>query len=233
MLRKNEYKDLEKRLGYRFRDKTLLETALLHRSYRYENDDVYTDNQRLEFLGDAVLGFLTADHLYERYPDDDEGVLTSFRSQVTSGKALADLASSIDLGEHLKIGKGEEGSGGRTRASNLADALESILGAAFLDGGKKAADKIFKKLLMPCVDSLSGDVWADNPKGKLQDYTQRKMKSSPKYSIVGREGPPHATVFTVEATLTNGDCSRGTGGNKQEAETEAAKKMLENIEDDI
>ena len=116
ILGKNEYKSLEKSLGYRFRDKELLRTALLHRSFRFENDDVHADNQRLEFLGDAVLGFLCAAHLYDRYPDDAEGVLTSFRSQTTSGKALAELAALADVGKYLQIGRGEEASGGRSRA---------------------------------------------------------------------------------------------------------------------
>ncbi len=97
----------------------------------------------------------------------------------------------------------------------------------------KAVDKIFLRVFIPCITSLSGDVWADNPKGKLQDYAQRKLKSSPNYNIVKRDGPPHATVFTVKATLSDGEASLGTGANKQEAETEAAKKMIENLEDDI
>jgi ribonuclease-3 len=233
MIGKNEYKDLEKKLGYRFRNRKLLETALMHRSYRFENDDVVTDNQRLEFLGDAVLGFVAAARLYNMFPDDDEGVLTSYRSQITSGKALADFSAEIDIGEYLKMGRGEIGSGGRSRASNLADAFESVLGAAYLDGGVKAVDKIFSRIFIPCIIGLSSDVWADNPKGKLQDYAQRKLKSSPNYNIVKRDGPPHATVFTVKATLSDGESSLGKGANKQEAETEAAKKMIENLTDDI
>lgn len=233
MIRKNEYKGLEKKIGYRFKDRTLLETALLHRSYRFENDDIFVDNQRLEFLGDAVLGFLTAAHLYDRYPDDDEGVLTSYRSQVSSGKALADIAAEMGIGEYLKMGKGEEASGGRERTSNLADAFESIMGAAFIDGGIKAAGKVFRKIIVPCIDGLSGDVWADNPKGKLQDYAQRELKASPKYRIVKRTGPPHATVFTVEAALADGKSAIGKGANKQEAESEAARSMLDKLVDDI
>lgn len=233
MIGKNEYKVLEKKLGYRFKNRTLLTTALLHRSYRFENDDVVTDNQRLEFLGDAVLGFVAAARLYAMFPEDDEGVLTTYRSQITSGKALADLAADIDIGEYLKMGRGEIASGGRSRASNLADAFESVLGAAYLDGGVKAVDKIFTLLFLPCIAGLSGDVWADNPKGKLQDYAQRQLKTSPRYSIVKRDGPPHATVFTVEASLSDGVQAEGVGANKQEAETEAAKKMIEKLADDI
>ena len=226
MIRRGKYRALEKRIGYRFKDQELLESALTHRSYRFENEDIYMDNQRLEFLGDAVLDMLTAAHLYERYPDDDEGVLTSFRSQVTSGKALADLGASLDLGDFLLMGKGEGSSGGRNRASNLADAIEAVFGAAFLDGGIKAASKMFQRTMVPCIDSLSGDVWADNPKGKLQELSQRKLRTSPVYRIISRKGPAHASVFTVEVSLSNGMACRGDGPNKRDAEVVAAKELL-------
>lgn len=231
MIGRRKYKGLEKLLGYKFKDQDLLETALTHRSYRFENDDIYSDNQRLEFLGDAVLDMLTAEHLYERYPDDDEGVLTSFRSQVTSGKALADLGAVLELGSFLLMGRGEESSGGRKRSSNLADALESVFGAAFVDGGIKAVNKIFKKVFVPCIDRLSGDVWADNPKGKLQEYSQRRLKTSPLYHILSKEGPSHACSFTVEVVLSNGLKGMGVGVNKREAEVAAARDILSNILD--
>ena len=163
------YKELEQQLGYRFRRVGFLKTALMHRSYRFENAGVSEDNQRLEFLGDAVLGCLSAGFLYDKHADHDEGKLTSFRSQITSGKALAECAGGLDLGRFLMIGTGEINSGGRERSSNLADALEAIIGAAYLDGGMKAARKVFNRLFVPMIDRLDGDVWADNPKGKLQE----------------------------------------------------------------
>jgi ribonuclease-3 len=230
--RKKTYDPLEKKLGYRFRKTALLEQALLHRSFRFENKDVSTDNQRLEFLGDAVLGFVAAAELYSRFQEDQEGVLTSYRSQITNGKALAEIARSIDLGEHIKMGKGEELSGGRKRQSNLADAFEAILGAAYLDGNIKAVHKIFSKLFLPLLDTLGGDVWADNTKGKLQEYCQRKWKSSPNYRTVKKEGPPHDATFTVQVRIPSGITAKGKGTNKQEGEMAAAHKALQLLDQD-
>lgn len=227
--RKNPYKDLEKALGYSFRKRSLLENALMHRSFRFENEGVTIDNQRLEFLGDALLGFITAAYLYEKFKEKDEGILTSFRSRTTSGKALTELASGIQLGEYIKMGKGEERSGGRKRPSNLADALESVLGSAYLDGGIKAVQKMFKKLFVPQLNSLSGDVWADNPKGQLQEYSQRRWKKSPQYRVMRKDGPPHAAIFTAEVLLDSDLSGVGKGRNKQDAETQAAVNVLKRL----
>ena len=227
--KKNPYSRLEKAIGYRFRKRSLLDTALIHRSFRFENGQVTSDNQRLEFLGDAVLGFITAAHVYERFVGRDEGFLTSLRSRITSGKALAKTARDICLGEYVKIGKGEERSGGRKRPSNLADALEAVVGAAFLDGGMKAAQKILKKLFVPQLDGLSDDVWAENPKGRLQEYSQRTWKKSPRYRVIRKVGPPHATVFTAKVTLGGGIEGTGRGRNKQDAETKAAVDALSKL----
>jgi len=228
--RKNPYKEIEKNIGYSFRKTSMLETALMHRSFRFENSGITSDNQRMEFLGDAVLGFVMAAHLYEKYDECDEGGLTSFRSQTTNGQVLAELARSVNLGAFIKMGKGEEHSGGRKRASNLADAMESIIGAAYLDGGMKAVLKIFSKLFVPMLGKLSGDVWAGNPKGKLQEYSQKKWKNSPHYRIVSKEGPPHAVLFTVEVELADGSVGMGKGRNKQEAEARAAVDVLSCLE---
>ena len=223
---RNPYSAVEKSIGYRFRRKRLLERALVHRSFRFEKDDVSEDNQRLEFLGDAALGFAAAAHLYERFDDSNEGILTAFRSQVTSGKALASIAAEIDLGEHVRMGRGEERSGGRRRPSNLADCLEAIIGAAYIDGGARAVQKIFRRLFVPLVDSLSGDIWEDNPKGKLQEYSQRTWKAGPRYRVKGTAGPAHATTFEVEVTLRDGSSAVGCGPSKQQAERQAARNAL-------
>lgn len=227
--RPNPYKDLEKMLGYSFRKRALLETALTHRSYRFENHGVTTDNQRMEFLGDAVLGLLTAAYFYDRFHDLDEGCMTSFRSQITSGQALGEVAHGIRLGDFLRIGRGEEKSGGRKRASSLADALEAVIGAAFLDGDTKAVKKVFEKLFVPMIETLSGDVWSGNPKGKLQEYSQRYWKSSPLYQVISRDGPAHAATFTVEVRLRDGTHGTGKGRNKQEAESRAASALLDKL----
>ena len=227
--KKNPYKVLEKSIGYRFRDKALLERALLHRSFRFEQRQVTSDNQRLEFLGDAVLGMATAAYLFNTHADKPEGDMTSLRSRVTSGKALAEIARGIGLGDFLKMGRGEEKSGGRERASTLEDAMEAVIGAAWLDGGSRATDKIFKTLFVPQLRSLSGDVWADNPKGKLQELVQARWKMSPQYDVVRREGPPHAAVFHVEVKLPDGNSASGSARSKQAAEADAALKILKTM----
>ncbi len=224
--RKNPYRELEKTIGYKFRRLSLLETALTHRSYRFERPEIEHDNQRLEYLGDAALALAAAAYFYRKMANVDEGALTSFRSQLTSGKALSKIARDIDVGRFVLVGRGEEKSGGRKRLSLLEDALEAVVGAAFLDGGLKAVEKIFGRVFVPIVENMSMDVWADNPKGKLQEVAQRKWRKGPQYRVVAKTGPPHAAVFTVEAMVDGKMLGRGKGPNKQEAETRAAHNAL-------
>ena len=223
------YKLLQKRLGYRFKKKERLEQALTHRSFRFEEPGVDHDNQRLEFLGDAVLGFVTAAYAYEHYKDQEEGVLTAIRSRITSGEALTRMARTLDLGACLRMGRGERLSGGHERASNLADALEAILGAAYLDGGVKAVRKIFTALFAPELEGLRGGVWAGNPKGQLQELSQRRWQTGPSYRLLRSEGPPHAVIFTMEVTLGDGSTAIGTGRSKQDAQRQAAARILETL----
>lgn len=228
-VRKNPYRELEKRLGVRFRNRALLETALTHPSCRHENPDAPVDNQRLEFLGDAVLDVLLAEYLYTLFPHYDEGVLTTVRSRVVSGQSLAAYARGLKLGEFLQIGKGEEASGGRNRPSALADALEAVLGAVYLDQGIRGARKLFQSVFVAAGMELDGDRWVGNPKGALQDVVQRRWKAPPLYSLASTDGPPHARVFTVEVALPDGTRTRATGGSKQEAEAEAARECLRGL----
>jgi ribonuclease III len=228
--RKNPYSELEKSLGYRFRSRDLLATALTHPSYRFENADVSEDNQRLEFLGDAVLGFLTASYFYRTMVDKDEGVLTTVRSRITSGKALAALARSIDLGKYLRVGKGEEASGGRSRHSSLADALEAIVGAAYLDTGMKGVEKVFAKLFADLIGETGDDVWKGNPKGKLQEYVQARWRTNPVYRLAGQSGTAHSSVFTVEVVVNGKVAGRGSGSTKQISESHAAAAALVHFE---
>jgi ribonuclease III len=223
---KGPHAELEKAIGYSFRKKSHLDHALLHRSLRFENSSVHQDNQRLEFLGDAVLGLLTAAYVYSRFSDSDEGGLTSFRSQVASGRALAHCARELKLGDYLRMGKGEERSGGRHRPNLLADALEAVIGAAYLDGGLKACEKIFENVFAPRIAALSGDVWDTNPKGKLQELAQRRWKTSPHYRTVQQNGPAHATVFTAEVVVNGLPRGVGQGSSKQDAERQAAQRAL-------
>lgn len=226
-LRKNPYKALERRLGYRFRRRDLLEAALTHPSFRVESGVEVMDNQRLEFLGDAVLGMAAAAHLYTEKCEIGEGMLTTLRSQITRGRALAGLARELGVGEFLRMGRGETGSGGRDRQSNLEDALEAVIGAIYLDGGFKAARKVFNRVFVPAIDELSDDAWAGNPKGKLQEFSQRRWKESPVYDVLKQDGPPHETTFTVSVRLLDDRTGRGRGRSKQEAERRAARALLE------
>lgn len=225
----NPYRELEKRLGYKFGARELLEMALLHRSYRYETKDVIADNQRLEFLGDAVAGFLVAAQLYRMNREGDEGTLTELRSRVTSGKALAAVAREIGLGEFIKLGKGEERGGGRQRETLLADGLEAVIGAAYLDGGVKAAEKIVVKLLMPLFGEVPGEEWEENPKGKLQELSQRMYGRGPEYRCVLEEGPAHQKHFSIEAIVGGAKLGVGEGSSKRAAETLAAAAAVRKL----
>lgn len=226
LLRKNPYRELEKRLGYGFRKKDLIEMALVHRSYRFEVKNIESDNQRLEFLGDAVLGMVVAAQLYRAHAHVDEGVLTERRSRVTSGKALAETAARIGLGEFIRLGKGEEQAGGRQRQSLLADALEAVVGAAYLDGGLRAVEKIAAQLFPGVMDSVVREAWQDNPKGKLQEVVQRLHGRSPEYRCVNEEGPPHRKTFSVEAVVNGKVMGRGEGSSRQSAEVKAATEAV-------
>ena len=230
-LRANPYRELEKCIGYAFRKQPLLEMALTHRSYRFEAKDVTHDNQRLEFLGDAVLGLVVAAQLFDAHGDEDEGTLTELRSRVTNGKALADTAKRIGLGAFIKLGKGEEQGGGRERQSLLADGMEAVIGAAFLDGGLRAAEKVVMTLFSSALGVTAKEDWRDNPKGKLQELAQRRHGRGPEYRCVSEEGPAHQKVFTVDALVEGEAVGRGTGSNRRAAEVEAAahavRKLME------
>ena len=226
---RNPYRPLEKKLGYRFHRKGHLETALTHRSFRFESPEVEADNQRLEFLGDAALGLLAGAYLFEQFPDFQEGDMTRVRSQLTNTKPLARIGGSIDLGQFLRLGHGEQQSGGQHRSSNLSDCLEAVIGAAYVDGGLKAVKKIFLKLFAPEVESAVRDIWGENPKGALQEISQRQWKTSPRYRTIKEEGPAHEKKFTVEVLVNGETIGTGQGLNKREAEIEAARQALLNI----
>lgn len=230
---RNPYRQLEKSLGYRFRRRQNLEHALTHRSYRYEREEIDRDNQRLEFLGDAVLGLVIADFLHDEYPDLQEGEMTRLRSQVSSSAALYDMAAGIDLGAFLLLGRGEEQSGGRSRKSNLADAFEAVLGAAYQDSGLKGVERIFRKLIRPVIlDGLPGQE-QDNPKGALQELVQSRWKTVPKYRVVSERGPSHDRRYTAKVYILEEEFGSGTGSTKRMAEMEAARNTLEQFGEDL
>jgi ribonuclease-3 len=228
---KKLYRPLEKALGYTFRKKQMLQTALTHPSFRYETSEVEEDNQRLEFLGDAALGLVAGAALYEMYHHFQEGELTQLRSRLANTRTLGRIAQSISLGQYLRLGHGETKSGGQHRLSNLSDALEAVIGAAYLDGGLRAVQTIFKKLFVPEIGAAAQDLWRDNPKGALQEYCQLHWKVSPIYRVAREEGPAHSRVFTVEVLINGEVRGTGFGSNKREAETTAACEAMQTLQE--
>lgn len=216
---------IEKKLKYKFKDRKLLKTALTHSSYA--NETSVESNERLEFLGDAVLGFVVARVLYDRYPDATEGALSKMRSAIVSRMNFAHFAQELKIDKQLLLGKGEENTGGRLRQSNLAGAFESVIGAIFIDGGYRKVYGIITKLLKDC---LNGDeeIFKDY-KTRLQEIAQKKFRKVPKYKVVLEEGPPHDKSFHIEVKLGRKCFGKGIGRNKKQAEQEAAREGLDTI----
>jgi ribonuclease-3 len=219
-------------LGYRFEDRSLLACALRHPSAGHERVGNDGDNQRLEFLGDAVLGLLAADELFARYPELPEGRLTVMRSQLSSGKALARMARELDLGALLEMGRGEEATGGRSRRGNLADALEALLGAVWLDGGVAAARAVFRIVAArELSDDMADQLWIHKSKGELQELCQRRWSCEPSYEVVERTGADHAPHFKVRVSIPVEEApdAEGEGGGRRAAETAAAAALLKQL----
>lgn len=218
---------IEDRLNYRFQNKQLLKEALSHPSLSSEIRPAPPDNQRLEYLGDAVLELVISAHLFHRFPDLKEGPLTKLRATLVSRPALARAARAISLGEALFMSNGEAGSGGRKRDSNLADAFESIAGAIYLDGGLDAAKEVILHLLAPQLENLSTFPAHGNAKGELQELLQKTSPESPVYRTLSEEGPPHDRTFLCNVTWQGRELGRGTGPSKKSAEVEAAQAALD------
>lgn len=217
---------LEEKLRYTFRDKSLLENALRHSSYANENKDPrITSNERLEFLGDSVLGFVTAKHLYQKYPQLPEGKMTRLRAELVCEHALHAVALELDLGSYMRLGKGEESSGGRTRPSILADAVESIIAAMFLDGGMEAAETFILDRVLSVLDKGMPVRNTDN-KTKLQELVQQKSGQVLSYEVTGESGPDHKKEFTVSVLVNGQPLGSGKGRTKKEAEQAAAGDAL-------
>ncbi len=217
---------LEMAIGHRFQDITLLEAALAHSSYANERwHNGLRSNERLEFLGDSILGMVVADHLYRNFPDRPEGELTRMRADMVCEQSLALIAAKIHLGEHLLLGHGEEQGGGRTRSSILADAVESVIAACYLDGGFEAARSFVDRFVLsdiPVVRYHNADY-----KTALQERVQQKRNQILSYHLVGEEGPDHDKRFRVEVRLNGKPIGTGTGTSKKRAEQDAARDALE------
>jgi ribonuclease-3 len=218
------YRELEKKLGHKFKNSVLLEEALTHSSRKAEGASF--DNQRMEFLGDAVLALVTSEHLYEKYPDCDEGKLTAMRIQMINAKALITIGNALEVSKYIILGKSERESGGEKKLSNIADVVEAIIGAIYLDGGLKSARKIFSKLFLPNLNVIPEDHFVDNFKGLLQFKVQKKCHENPQYHIVETFGPPHAMEFLVEVKICGKFFGKGRGKTKREAEQKAAHEAL-------
>lgn len=218
---------LEDRIGYQFTNPDLLRRALTHPSIAYETRQPRADNQRLEFLGDAVIQLILTDELFNRFPHYTEGHLTKLRSRLVSREALCQLGRIVDLGRHLLLGKGEAASGGRDRDSNLADALEALTGAIYLDGGLEQARGFIHDNFGGFIEEIASRPVENNPKGELQEQLQAIKSSSPSYVILSQEGPDHEKVFVTEVRWEGFQLGKGTGSSKKEAETNAALEALQ------
>ncbi len=221
---------LQEILNVSFMDLSLLEQALVHRSYLNENpDSVLPSNERLEFLGDALLGFVVAQRLYVEYPHLSEGEMSRLRSAIVCRETLAHLASSLGLGEYLRLGRGEEASGGRKRESNLACAFEAVVGAILVDRGFAAARDFILRFLDAELETAVEETLAKDYKSRLQEIVQAREQKTPSYRIVETTGPEHEKKFTVEVLVGDLVMGRGTGRSKRVAEREAARVALERL----
>ncbi len=213
-------------LAYQFRDEDLLRLALTHPSVAHESGAATTHNQRLEFLGDAVLGLVLTQKLYEQFPGFDEGPLTKARAKLVNRKPLAERARALGLGAHLILSRGEETSGGRERASALADAYEALLGAIFLDGGYAAAREFILREFAGAFGELSTLPLIENPKGELQELLQARSPHAPEYQTVQVAGADHDPLFECAVHHEGVELARGCGKSKKDAESEAARAAL-------
>ncbi|MBQ3504483.1 MAG: ribonuclease III [Oscillospiraceae bacterium] len=221
-------KDLEAAIGYRFKNIQLLQNALTHSSYANERwHNSLLSNERLEFLGDSVLGMLVADYLYRTFPDRPEGELTRMRADMVCEHTLATAANRIGLGEHLQLGHGEEQGGGRARESILADAMESVIAACFLDGGLEAALKVVRQFIL--VEVPVRRLNNQDYKTALQELVQQKKNQVLSYAMVGQSGPDHDKKFDVEVSLNGNVVGKGSGSSKKRAEQMAAKAAIEQL----
>ena len=226
--RMEQLNSLQDRIKFKFSDIKLLNKALTHRSYANENSETLKHNERLEFLGDSVLDILVSDYLVHEYSEFAEGTLSKIRAAVVNETCLAKLAKSIKLGNYLLLGRGEDLSGGREKASILADTFEALAGAVFCDGRFEAASNIFLPLLIEEITKTAQSWSFRDFKSDLQEYTQNKLVCIPSYKVVREIGPDHAKKFEVVVMIKNEVEGKGFGRSKKEAEQAAAKMAMEN-----
>ncbi len=221
---------LEDKIGVGFKNKNLLKTAFIHRSFLNENpNETLPHNERLEFLGDSVLGFIISNYLYKKYPIHAEGDLTNFRSSIVNARILAKVAKDLGLGNYLYLSRGEEATGGRERQYLLANTYESLLGAIFLDNGLSSATNFVNKNLIPQLKEIIKNKLYKDFKSQLQEVSQAKFNVTPNYKLVSAKGPDHTKIFDTGVYLGKKLLAKGVGNSKQISEQEAAKAALEKI----
>ncbi|PWU12892.1 MAG: ribonuclease III [Verrucomicrobia bacterium] len=221
--------ELQDHLGYSFNDPALLRLALTHPSVAHEKGAPLQTNQRLEFLGDAVLQLVLTRELYEKFPAFGEGPLTKARAKLVNRRTLAEHARRLGLGRELILSKGEEMHGGRERASALADTFEALMGAIFLDGGFDAASDFVLRQFLPAFGELSALPILENPKGELQELLQSLSPEAPRYHVASATGPDHDRIFECTVHHAGSELARGTGKSKKAAESEAANAALRKL----
>jgi ribonuclease-3 len=222
----NCLKKLQNRIRVRFRNKSLLNRAITHRSYSNEINAPSFDNERLEYLGDSVLGLVVNEYLYKRFADYHEGELAKIKSAVVSEDTLSKIAHEINLGDYLLLGRGEELSGGRGRSSILANAMEALIGAMYLDSGLKTTKNCILSLIKKHIDNIDKIPDMRDPKTSLQEIVQKKYKEKPLYEVIEEKGPDHKKEFVVKLVIHDKNILNAHGSSKRKAEAYAAKKAL-------
>jgi ribonuclease III len=230
-LREKQVDLLQKVIRVKFKNKSLLQRAVTHRSYINESGRNVKDNERLEYLGDSVLGLVVNEYLFKHFEDYREGKLAKIKSAVVSEATLAKLARDIRLGDFILMGRGEDHSGGRDRSSILANTLEAVIGAIFLDSGLKVSRKFVLGLIKDEIESVDSPAAMRDPKTTLQEYVQKKYKERPVYEVVEERGPDHRKEFTVRLIINGREIVTGDGPSKRKAEMNAARISLHKIED--
>jgi ribonuclease-3 len=225
-----DWNDCQKNLGISFHHESLLEQAFVHSSYSNENPDfAWPSNERLEFLGDAILNFIVTEELYQEFSKLPEGELTEIRASLVCRDTLADLASSLKLGDWLLLGRGEEANGGRTKTSNLANALEALIGALYLDQGLAKSRRFILRQLKPELEKIKAGKTTSNYKALVQELIQGQKRPTPVYRLVEATGPDHSKQFTAEILVDGEALGRGTGKSKKVAESQAARAAWEKL----
>jgi len=222
-------KDLQKKLAHEFSDSRLLELAFVHRSFVNENREFSESNERLEFLGDAVLELITTEFLFAEFPEKPEGELTALRSALVKGETLAEISHELKFGQHLKLSKGEAKSGGAEKPYLLANVFEAVLGAVYLDGGYEKAKEIVHQFLLPKLPTIIEQNLQIDAKSEFQELAQEKLAITPEYKVLSESGPDHDKIFEMGAYAGKDLFGRGKGASKQEAEQAAAEEAVKKL----